>query len=95
MTQIQLKKIIFRILFAFEIIIMGGFYFFGANGVYALQRLKQEKKGIERQVQDAKFEITNLENKIHDWKSSDFEREKIAREQLHMARPDELVIYLN
>lgn len=90
-----MRKSLFRVFFACEIVIMLGFYFFGSHGISALKRLGKEKQQMQQQVDSCLGEINVLHKEINEWKTSDFNREKIAREQLHMARPDELVIYLN
>lgn len=94
-TSLHLKKTLFRAFFACEIVVMFAFYFFGSHGLSALKRLGKEKEQIQEQVDCCLGEINVLQKEINEWKTSDFNREKIAREQLHMARPDELVIYLN
>ena len=76
-TSLHMKKTLFRAFFACEIVVMVGFYFFGAHGLSALKRLGKEKEQIRQQVNSCLGEINVLHKEINEWKTSDFNREKI------------------
>jgi cell division protein FtsB len=83
------KKYSLRIFLAAEIIIFTGFYFFGNNGMLALWKLQQELNVQLHDVQTAKDEVTQLQANLALQKKHPFFLQKIAREQLQMARADE------
>lgn len=83
------KQYVARIILGIEILIFAGFYFFGTNGLYALRGLKKEIKTLDQQVLHLRGEIAHLQSSIALQKKHPFFQEKIAREQLQMARADE------
>lgn len=87
------KRKLFRLLFAGEIIIFGILYFFGPYGVYYLQHTSAEYRELKKEITTLQQEIKELENNIYLIKTDSFYKEKIAREQLQMARKED-VIYL-
>jgi cell division protein FtsB len=87
------KRYIVRILFAGEVILFLGFYFFGTNGIMDMLHMKSDICAIEKEVMLLTGEVDRLRSHIALQKSHPFFKEKIAREQLQMARADE-EIYL-
>jgi cell division protein FtsB len=71
------------------------FYLWAGHGWFALSRLNREKNMIEVDIQRLDTKIKDLNGSIAAFQSSDFGKEKIAREQLHMARPDDIVVYFS
>ena len=82
-----------RVLFALEIIVFAGFYLFGSNGIVALRGLKKEIGEFEKELVCLKKDVDHLQSTVVLQKKHPFFQEKIAREQLQMARADE-EIYL-
>jgi cell division protein FtsB len=64
---------------------------FGANGWVAYQHKKNEIKELQQQVNELKDEGHNHEDQIKALKTDREAIEKEAREQLHYARPGEVV----
>lgn len=87
------KQYVGRIVLGVEIIVYAGFYFLGANGVHALEKMKQDILFLEEQVVHLKDDISYLQTTIALHEKNPFFQEKIAREQLQMARAQE-EIYL-
>lgn len=87
------KKNIIKYVLAAEVLLFTIFYYRGAHGLRAVHELQQENSAIEQVMQQEKLEISKLEDEIIRWQSDPFYKEKLAREQLHMARKDE-EIYL-
>ena len=87
------KQYVGRIFFCGELIIFIGFYIFGTNGVMSLTRMKKEIALLDQHVVDLTNDIMHLQSTIALQKKHPFFQEKIAREQLQMARADE-EIYL-
>ncbi len=89
------KQHVARIFLCAEIIIFAGFYLFGANGITALMHMKREIDTLDRQVLNLKADVTHLQSTIALQKKHPFFQEKIAREQLQMARVDEEIYLIN
>jgi cell division protein FtsB len=87
------KQYVGRIFLFGEIIVFGGFYFFGTNGIMSLMHMKKDIASVDQQVLELKNDITHLQSTIVLQKKHPFFQEKIAREQLQMARAED-EIYL-
>ena len=87
------KQSVGRIFVAAEVFIFLGFYIWGANGLSALSHLKNDIESQAAQVMQLRAEVGQLESMIAMQKQHPFFQEKIAREQLQMARVNE-EIYL-
>ena len=81
--------------FVVEIIIFAGFYIFGTNGITALMHMKKDIAVLDQQVIQLKGDVTHLQSTIALQKKHPFFQEKIAREQLQMARADEEIYLIN
>lgn len=77
--------------FIAEILLLLFFYLFGKQGLSVILTLKQENRQLVQEIQDIETDIGQLQKTISTWKTSSFYLEKMAREQLHMARPDDHV----
>ena len=69
-------------------------YFFGKNGIAALQKQRGMVEKINEDIVQLSGEISAIERDIFAWKNNDFFKEKIAREQLQMARKDDILFYV-
>jgi len=85
------KKRIFRLLFGVELMIFTIHYLFGAQGISLLHGLKKDLVQIDQELVVLQDEITRLEKQLVSINNDPFYKEKIAREQLQMARKDELI----
>lgn len=85
------KKRIFRMLFGLEVIIFSALYLVGPQGLSLLRGLKKELAQLDRELVVLEQEIARLENQLVALEHDPFYKEKIAREQLQMARKDELI----
>lgn len=94
MKHVTLKRKILRSLFGLQIIIFGGVYFFGSQGLTYLWQVKQENNELGHQLSEIQAEVDALQNEISDWTKHPFYQEKVAREQLQMARADETIYYI-
>lgn len=92
----ELEKTLFYLFFSIEIVLFIFFYIFGTHGVQALQHLKQENETLYYENEKIKKEILCLESLCNvDKEYLLFYKEKIARERLQMARPDDIIYYLD
>jgi len=88
------KRLVFPLLFAVEVVVCLGFYCFGAHGVQGLLALRKVTDQSKQELALLEAEVAGLEAELHAFNTHSFYKEKIAREQLQMARADEKVYYL-
>ncbi len=89
------KKIMLRIFLAAEVVIFGWFYYQGARGVHAVQILRKENEKIAQQIVHVQEEVETIGCQIVAWKGDPFFKEKIAREQLHMAHAGDVIYFFD
>ena len=70
-------------------------YVVSPDGLTSLQNKKVENKKLAESVERLTEEIKKLEDETQKWESNPFYREKVAREQLQMARPTDEVYYVS
>lgn len=88
------KQTILRIFFAIEITVFVFVYIFGPQGIQALRHVKQENMVLEQHLDVLRAEVSELKDTLVAWEQYPFYKEKIAREQLQMARKGDQVYYL-
>lgn len=91
----QRKQYLLRGFFIVEIALFAGVYFFGAHGLHNVWRLQHENAQAEREIATMQAEVQDLETRVFAWNNHPFYKEKLAREQLQMARPGEIVYYIS
>ena len=67
---------------------------FGEHGYLAMRRQKKEADLLQQQIQRLQQENLDLEKQIRALKSDPKAIERVAREQMRMARPGELIYTL-
>jgi cell division protein FtsL len=67
---------------------------FGENGYLAMRHKRQELQTLQLQIEKLKLENQRLEQQIKGLKTDPKAIEKLAREQMKMARPGELIYVL-
>ena len=67
---------------------------FGEHGWLALRRQRNEYESLQKQIQKLQQENQQLEQQINALKSDPKAIERLAREQLRMARPGEVIYTL-
>jgi cell division protein FtsB len=92
--MVRLKKIFMRVLLLLEMVAFGHIYFFGNNGIKTLQHQRNGVAELQKNVAMLNDEINQLEKEIYVWQTDDFYKEKIAREQLQMARKGDELFYI-
>jgi cell division protein FtsB len=70
-------------------------FMYGRNGWYKLTGLRQEVKALAWTSSQCEHNIHVLQEKIERWSTDPFYKEKIAREQLHLARAHDEIFYIN
>ncbi len=91
---VDIKRTISRALFLVELAIFSWIYFFGLHGFYNLIELRSDSDRIEKKLVCKKADIAMLKEQIIAWNVHSFYKEKMAREQLQMARNGELIYYI-
>lgn len=89
----ELKRLLFRCFFGLEIVTFLYFYAFGSQGLPAWYALQQETKLLTAEINQLQNELVALKNFIFMFNNFDLPKEKIAREQLQMARADDIIFY--
>ncbi len=67
---------------------------FGEHGWLAMRRQQEEYESLQRQIQQLQQENQQLEQQIKALKSDPKAIEKLAREQMRLARPGEIIYTL-
>jgi len=89
-----LKKIVMRMFLMLEMVAFGYVYVCGKNGLQSLHKHKNSVIDLKKNIVQLDQEVALLEKEIHVWQSDDFYKEKIAREQLQMARKGDELFYI-
>jgi len=95
MIVIDIKRLISRGLFGCELIVFVWVYLFGAHGFHHLVHLRTECEQARQDLRYKQQEVSDLQEQIISWNVHSFYKEKMAREQLQMARKGELIYYLS
>jgi len=89
------KRIVLRVFLIGEIVFFVTMYLVSPEGLTSVQNKKLENKQLASQIETLTEEIKKLENETQQWEQNPFYREKVAREQLQMARPTDEVYYVS
>ncbi|HLW72806.1 MAG TPA: septum formation initiator family protein [Candidatus Babeliales bacterium] len=92
--MVGLKRIFMRILLLLEMAAFGHLYFFGSNGIKVLQNQKNVVVDLKKNIELLNGDVMQLEKEIYAWQTDDFYKEKVAREQLQMARKGDELFYI-
>jgi len=91
---LMIKRMLLQLLLVTEGCVFVYVYLHGNNGVHALQCLCNENKRLEQKIDQLSDQVAQLEHEITEWKTNDFYKEKIAREQLQMSGKDDEIYYI-
>jgi cell division protein FtsB len=83
-----------RLLLLVEMAGFGYLYMYGTNGMQTLAKQRETVITLENNVVKLKNDIEHLEEEIYAWQTDDFYKEKVAREQLQMARKGDELFYI-
>ncbi len=89
------KKKLFRIVFGLEVAAFIIFYSFGPDGLYSLSALHSEIRGVRGEIETLEKEIAVLRVQNKRLAETSFFKEKIAREQLQMAREGDRIYLID
>ena len=88
------KKHVLRTFFFIEILVFVAMYLFSSQGLRVLRSMKKENKKVADAVGVLRSEIKELEGKVAEWENNSYYKEKIAREELQMARDNDEVYFI-
>lgn len=91
----ELKRRLLRMFFGVELLFFAGVYTYGPHGLNVWHTLQQENGQITNQINALKADVALLEHDIVAYNKHPFYKEKIAREQLQMARKGDTIYYTN
>jgi cell division protein FtsB len=83
-----------RLFLVLEMFAFGYVYVCGKNGLQSLHKHKSAVVDLKKNIMQLDQEVASLEKEIYVWQSDDFYKEKIAREQLQMARKGDELFYI-
>ena len=89
-----IKQLSLRIFFYTEIIVLGWFYLFDEQSISQFKQFEIKKTSLQEEVLGLKHEVDALKQEINQWEQYSYHQEKLAREKLQMALPDEKVYYI-
>lgn len=92
--MVRAKKIFMRLLLVVEMAAFGHLYLFGKNGIQSLRKQQTVVVDLQKNITLMKDEIDQLESEMYAWQTDDFYKEKVAREQLQMARKGDELFYI-
>ena len=90
----KVKKLLLKVLLVCEMAAFCHVYFFGNNGIASLQVQKRVVEDLKKDILVLDGEIAQLEKEMYAWQTDDFYKEKVAREQLQMARKGDELFYI-
>lgn len=90
----QLKRKVVGLLFCAEVCVFTYFYVCGAHGLRAYWQMREDNTAFETELVASRAQLALQERELERRKTQPFYKEKIAREQLQMARDNEQIYYL-
>lgn len=93
-----MKKVYAYLLYAVlgaELTVFSWFFIRGNQGLQSLSDIYVEESAIQEGLTQLTQEVASIKQEIDNWSKHSFHKEKIAREQLQMARPDDEIFYLS
>lgn len=89
----KLKHMVVYGILMVEMIAFGHMYLFGKNGLHGVHEQKKVLAQLQQTIDQLQKEVDVLASEIMEWETNDFYKEKIAREQLQMARKGDKLFY--
>lgn len=88
------KNTVFMSVLIGELIFFLVIYCVSAHGIFALRALSYENRLREERLDQLKNEVLAVQQQLAIIEKEDFFKERIAREQLQMARAGDMIYYL-
>jgi len=88
------KSILYKVALGLQVTLFAYVFVYGKKGWLVLETVKHEISGVTEQVQKQSQEVAQRTKEIEEWSGDSFYKEKIAREQLQMARTEDEIFYV-
>jgi len=88
------KQKLLRIFFVGEIVVFVWLYIFGSQGLHATRSLARGCHLIEQDIAQLRTQLEALKMELAAYECDALYKERIAREQLQMARKGEVVYFI-
>lgn len=92
--MLSIKQLLLRLFWTIELVGFIGIHFLGPYGVQAHNIEINKINILSKEIDKLSTYVYTLEREIADCESSNFYKEKIAREELQMAYPEETIYYV-
>ncbi len=90
----NIKKLIGQLFFGTWLVIFVVHYAFGSHGLLYGWRAQRENANLAKSVAQLQGEIAHLHEQILAWQTDRFYMQRLAREQLQLARDGDTVYYV-
>lgn len=90
----EMKRLILRIFLIVEVAGLTGWYIVGKSGLRAIRGAERYNKQLDTDINNLEKEIGMLKEELEERQKNPFYKEKIARQELQMAREDEEIYLL-
>ena len=91
---VNIRRFALQCIVCGELLIFGYTCFYGRHGIQNLHLLAEQKQKMEEKIVHQEQAIAKIATEITDWQENPFLYERIAREQLHMARSHEILYHV-
>ena len=88
------KQKLLRVFFVGEIAVFAWLYIFGSQGLHAKRSLVRGCELVEQDIAQLRTQLQALKMELAAYECDALYKERIAREQLQMARKDEVVYFI-
>lgn len=89
-----IKKNIVRAVLCIQLSLYTVFYYYGQQGIQQIESMKHANLQTEQQIVQLQSDIETLTYELAQWHTFPFYKEKLAREQLQMARVGDIIYYI-
>lgn len=89
-----IKQSIMRTVFCLEILAFCWWYVWGTQGVIQQRIIAQERDSIVNNIQTLRTEIAQLKRELVRRQGDELYKERVAREQLQMARDGDIIYFI-
>jgi len=90
-SEIKKRRLVFLTFFVLGFIYLSISLLFGDNGLFRYLELTRTKKNLEKQLIEISTQNEQIRTQIRLLREDPFYREKFAREEFGLARPDEYI----
>jgi cell division protein FtsB len=90
----EIKRRMLRVFLLAEVVGLTGWYLVGTNGLQALRQGEKQNRQLLAEIDELNNEVTALKQELEERERDSFYKEKIARQELQMAKEGEEIYLL-